>query len=76
MLIIQKVENIRWKLLPIKIVINYYSDNDVSITARGSLKIGNITMQRKVEMVVEKLVKCYNSSTNPIELFNVQYNEK
>lgn len=37
----------RWVLKPMNVVMNYYSVGDVEITARGSLKIGKITMQRK-----------------------------
>ena len=38
---------IRWVLKHINFVLNHYSQGDVKITPRGSLKIGRVTMQRK-----------------------------
>ncbi|MEZ6055456.1 MAG: hypothetical protein R3C01_02005 [Planctomycetaceae bacterium] len=37
----------RWALKPINYVLNYFGNGPVTITARGSLRIGLITMQRK-----------------------------
>lgn len=39
--------NISWSLSNINVAINFYSQGDISVTTRGSLKIGKITMQRK-----------------------------
>jgi hypothetical protein len=72
MLIIQKTENVRWKLLPINMVINYYSGGDVSITTRGSLKMGNITIQRKGGDGGRKTSEMLQFKSNPIELFDIQ----
>jgi len=38
---------IRWILKHINYVLNHYSQGDVEVTPRGSLKIGRVTMQRK-----------------------------
>lgn len=36
-----------WSLLPMSVVMNFYGSGEVAITAQGSLKIGEITVQRK-----------------------------
>lgn len=46
MIIYQKKKKI-WTLLPMSLVINFYGNGPVSITAKGSMKIGEIGMQRK-----------------------------
>lgn len=47
-LVTEKNENtIRWILKHINFVLNHYSQGDVEVTRRGSLKIGRVTMQRK-----------------------------
>ena len=40
-------ENTRWTLRSTDDVIRFYSEGPVALTARGNLKIGRITMQRK-----------------------------
>ena len=37
----------KWVLKHINFVLNHYSQGDVEVTPRGSLKIGRVTMQRK-----------------------------
>jgi len=37
----------KWALKPINYVLNFYGNDDVAITPRGSFRIGRITLQRK-----------------------------
>ena len=47
-LVAQKVnENARWILKNINVVLQYYSQGDVIMSPRGSIKIGKVTVQRK-----------------------------
>ena len=48
-LVTRKSDNglIDWVIKDINTVVNFYSQGDVFITPRGSLKIGRVTMQRK-----------------------------
>lgn len=48
MLVILKIgTNLNWALEPINYVLNYFGNGNVSMTPRGSISIGNITVQRK-----------------------------
>nr|WP_206731968.1 type II restriction endonuclease [Arcobacter cloacae] len=48
MLVILKIgTNLNWALEPINYVLNYFGNGDVLMTPRGSISIGNITVQRK-----------------------------
>jgi hypothetical protein len=46
MLIYLKPKN-TWSLLPIGVVMNFYGLGEITITERGNLRIGRITVQRK-----------------------------
>ena len=47
-LVAQKIKNnARWVLVNINQALQYYSLGDVRISPRGSIYIGNVTMQRK-----------------------------
>ncbi len=72
MLVAQKSEkNSRWILKNINEVMNYFSDGDVRITDRGSLKIGRITMQRKGGDGGRETAKMLQFKINPAELFDI-----
>jgi len=48
MLVILKVDDtLNWALEPINYVLNHFGNGAVSMTPRGSISIGNITVQRK-----------------------------
>lgn len=50
MLVILKLKDnatIEWALEPINKVLNHFGNGVISISPRGSFKIGNITIQRK-----------------------------
>ena len=44
---LKEEKGIRWALEPINKVLNHFGNGEISITKRGSIKIGNITVQRK-----------------------------
>lgn len=59
-LVILKIyKQLKWVLKSINEVINFYNGK-VEITKQGNLKIGKVTIQKKVVMAVEKLQKCCN----------------
>lgn len=60
-----------WTLKPINIAINHYSEGKVEITARGSMRIGRITMQRKGGDAGRDTAKMLQFKVDPTELFNV-----
>ena len=71
MLVAQKVlKDARWVLKPINCVINYYGNGGIHVTNRGSIKIGNITMQRKGGDGGRNTAKMLQFKINPAELFD------
>ncbi|MDO5851402.1 MAG: hypothetical protein Q4Q23_02850 [Methanobacteriaceae archaeon] len=70
MLIIQKINNIQWVLLPINVVINHYGNEEITITPRGSLKIGKVTIQRKGGDNGKNTANMIQFKVNPSELFD------
>ena len=72
MLVAQMIEkNARWVVKPINIVANHYGNGKVLITKRGSIKIGNITMQRTGGDGGRETAKMLQFKINPAELFEV-----
>jgi len=69
MLIYQKPTNI-WTLLPISVVMNYYGSGEVTISDRGSLKIGKVTMQRKGGDGGRETAKNLQFKINPCAIIN------
>lgn len=67
-LVILKTAELRWVLKNINEVINFY-DGEVSISPKGSLKIGKITMQRKGGDNGRKSANMLQFKLNPCELF-------
>lgn len=70
MLVIQKVDKVRWVLKPMNYVLNHYSGGDVEITSRGNLKLGKITIQRKGGDGGRKTANMLQFKVNPSELFD------
>jgi len=60
--------SIDWILKDINTVVNFYSQGDVAVTPRGSLKIGRITMQRKGGTPDPTSLQF---KINPLDLFEV-----
>lgn len=71
MLVIQKIEKIKWVLVPINVVINYYGQGNISITPKGSLKIGEVTMQRKGGDGGRETSKMLQFKSDPTKLFEI-----
>lgn len=70
MLVAQKTENqSRWVLKPINYCLNFFGNGDVSISKRGTFKIGRITMQRKGGDGGRETAKMLQFKINPAELF-------
>ncbi len=70
MLVIQKTGDVRWVLKPINVVLNHYGDGEVTITPRGSLKLGNVTVQRKGGDGGRDTANMLQFKVNPAELFD------
>ncbi len=66
----KKNENPEWVLKHINHVLNVFGSGEVRITARGSLRIGKITMQRKGGDGGRDTSKMLQFKINPVELFN------
>lgn len=70
MLVIQKTDNVRWVLKAMNHVLNHYGGGEISITARGSLKLGRVTVQRKGGDGGRKTAGMLQFKINPAELFD------
>jgi len=73
MLVILKSKNtdtIDWALEPINKVLNHFGNGKISITPRGSFKIGNITIQRKGGDNGRETANMLQFKINPLELLN------
>ncbi|MEE0991417.1 MAG: hypothetical protein UH542_00280 [Bacteroidales bacterium] len=73
MLVIRKTRNSNeWVLKPINETINFFGNGMVSITSRGNISIGKITMQRKGGDGGRDTAKMLQFKINPSELFNIE----
>lgn len=71
MLVALNVDNkTKWVLKSINEAMNIFAEGKVEITARGSLKIGKITMQRKGGDAGRKTAQMLQFKINPVELFS------
>ncbi|MCU4706809.1 hypothetical protein [Mycoplasma sp. CSL7503-lung] len=72
-LVAQKInDNAKWMFLNIDVVINFYYDNkQVTISPKGSLKIGKITIQRKGGDRGKNTANMLQFKINPAELFGL-----
>jgi hypothetical protein len=62
----------RWKLVKIDDAIKFFGEGKVELTARGSLRIGRITMQRKGGDGGRETAKQLQFKLNPAALFDVK----
>jgi len=70
MLVAQKVNtNARWVLKPMNFCMNYYGNGEISITPKGNIRIGLITLQRKVGDSGRDGAKMLQFKINPAKLF-------
>ncbi len=73
LVILKNPENdmlVDWALEPINYVLNYYGNGPVTITSRGSITIGNITIQRKGGDNGRPTANMLQFKINPVELIN------
>lgn len=71
-LVAQKIsENSRWVLKNINEVLQHYSEGDVEITKRGSIKIGGVIAQRKGGDNGRETANMLQFKLDPTELFNI-----
>jgi len=72
MLVILRIDGnpLKWALKPINFILNHFGNGDVVITPRGSMKIGNITMQRKGGDAGRKTANMLQFKINPSEIIN------
>lgn len=71
-LVAQKVKsNARWVLKNINEVMQYYSQGNIEISPRGSIKIGKITVQRKGGDNGRNTANMLQFKIDPIDLFNL-----
>jgi hypothetical protein len=71
MLVILKIkeEELKWALKPINFCLNLFGNGEVCITKQGSIKIGNITVQRKGGDNGRKTAQMLQFKINPCLLF-------
>ncbi|MCL2353937.1 MAG: hypothetical protein FWC69_04835 [Defluviitaleaceae bacterium] len=71
-LVAQKtINNQRWVLRNINEVLNHYSQGEVCISPRGSLRLGRITMQRKGGDGGRETANMLQFKLDPTELFEI-----
>ncbi len=70
MLVILKVKEAKWALKPMNFCLNLFGNGDVEITKQGSIKIGNITIQRKGGDGGRKTAQMLQFKINPCLVFN------
>ncbi len=71
MLVIVKLKDVKliqWALEPMNKVLNHFGNGEISITTRGSFKIGNITIQRKGGDNGRESANMLQFKINPAEL--------
>lgn len=76
MLVILKLKDtdiVSWALEPINKVLNYFGNGEIYITAKGSFKIGNITIQRKGGDNGRESANMLQFKINPAELINLDF---
>ena len=73
MLVILKVQTqeIKWALKPMNFCLNLFGNGEVTITKQGSIKVGNITIQRKGGDGGRKTAQMLQFKINPCLLFNL-----
>ena len=72
-LVVQKFDNnVRWTLVNINRVLQHYSNGNVRISPKGSIYIGNVTMQRKGGDGGRDTANMLQFKLNPAELFCIE----
>ncbi len=73
MVVWKKVDsNPEWVIQDINYVLNFFGNGNVSITERGNLKIGKVTMQRKGGDAGRNTANMLQFKMNPLKLFENQ----
>lgn len=76
MLVIRRINGKEdWLLKSINECINFFGKGEISITSRGNISIGKITMQRKGGDAGRETAKMLQFKINPIELFDINQTE-
>ena len=72
MLVILKVQDkeVKWALKPMNFCLNLFGNGEVEITKQGSIKIGNITIQRKGGDGGRNTAKMLQFKINPCLVFH------
>ena len=70
LVILKSKKSNKWTLKSINHAMNFFAESAVSITLRGSLKIGRVTMQRKGGDAGRDTAKMLQFKINPVELFS------
>lgn len=74
-LVAQKLDNnARWILVNINEALQHYSIGDVRISPKGSIYIGNVTMQRKGGDGGRETANMLQFKLDPTQLFNIKNN--
>ncbi len=63
-------QNLKWTLRPMNFCLNLFGNGEIYITKQGSIKIGNITVQRKGGDGGRKTAQMLQFKVNPCLLFN------
>lgn len=74
LVILKMQDQYSWVIKPINHVLNFYSEGEVAITNKGSLKIGKITMQRKGGDGGRPTANMLQFKINPCLLFDLNVN--
>lgn len=74
-LVIQKRDScrVKWAMEPISKVLNYFGNGPVSITSRGSFRVGRITIQRKGGDNGRDTANMLQFKINPAELIDSKH---
>lgn len=73
-LVAQKIQdNARWVLKNINDVLQHYSEGNVEISPRGSIKLGRVTIQRKGGDNGRPTANMLQFKIDPTELFDINY---
>ncbi len=62
--------NFKWTLKPMNFCLNLFGNGEVCLTKQGSIKIGNITVQRKGGDAGRKTAQMLQFKINPCLLFD------
>lgn len=72
LVILNTGQELEWSLEPINIAMNYFGNGDITITTKGNVKIGHITMQRKGGDGGRSTANMLQFKANPLELLQLK----